>query len=122
MAKLFVKTYGCTLNKKDTDKVISDNFFTEDILEIKKCNYVLINTCGVKEQTQTKIINFLEKLKTLKIPQENIIVFGCLVNIDKESLLNVLPNAKYFTVENEKEILNIIGNKEEKIDKKKIQK
>ncbi|NCP98578.1 threonylcarbamoyladenosine tRNA methylthiotransferase, partial [archaeon] len=83
MSKLFVKTYGCTLNKKDTENVVKEHNFTEEFSEIKKADYIFINTCGVKEQTQTKILNFLKKLNENKIPQEKIIIFGCLVNIDK---------------------------------------
>jgi MiaB-like tRNA modifying enzyme len=120
MSKLFVKTYGCTLNKKDTENVVKEHYFTEDFAEIKKSDYILINTCGVKEQTQTKILNFLKKLKENKIPQEKIIIFGCLVDIDKEALVKEMPDAKYFKV-SEKEkievIINNVGNKKKNLKK-----
>jgi len=120
MSKLFVKTYGCTLNKKDTENVIKEHYFTEDFAEIKKSDYILINTCGVKEQTQTKILNFLKKLKENKIPQEKIIIFGCLVDIDKEALVKEMPDAKYFKV-SEKEkievIINNVGNNKKNLKK-----
>ncbi len=120
MSKLFVKTYGCTLNKKDTENVVKEHYFTEDFAEIKKSDYILINTCGVKEQTQTKILNFLKKLKENKIPQEKIIIFGCLVDIDKEALVKEMPDAKYFKV-SEKEkievIINNVGNNKKNLKK-----
>jgi len=110
MSKLFVKTYGCTLNKKDTENVVKEHNFTEEFSEIKKADYIFINTCGVKEQTQTKILNFLKKLNENKIPQEKIIIFGCLVNIDKEALVSEMPNAKYFKVSEKEKIESIINN------------
>jgi MiaB-like tRNA modifying enzyme len=110
MSKLFVKTYGCTLNKKDTENVVKEHNFTEEFSEIKKADYILINTCGVKEQTQTKILNFLKKLKENKIPQEKIIIFGCLVDIDKDALVSEMPNAKYFKVSEKEKIESIINN------------
>lgn len=112
MSKLFVKTYGCTLNKKDTENVVKEHNFTEEFSEIKKADYIFINTCGVKEQTQTKILNFLKKLNENKIPQEKIIIFGCLVNIDKEALVSEMPNAKYFKVSEKEKIECIINNVE----------
>lgn len=118
MAKLFVKTFGCTLNKKDTEDVTAGFNFTDDLKEIKNCDKILINTCGVKEQTQTKILNFLKKIKSEKIPDRKIIIFGCLVDIDKDSLKKICPNAKYFKVSEKKEILKIIGEKGKSNDKK----
>lgn len=118
MPKLFVKTYGCTLNKKDTETVINDNEFTTDLKEAKKANYILINTCGVKEQTQRSILNFLKQLKEEKIDEKKIIIFGCLVDIDKQAMLEILPNARYFKVSEKKKIEKIIG-KGKKIKKEK---
>ncbi len=113
MPKLFVKTYGCTLNKKDTETVINDNEFTTDLKEAKKANYILINTCGVKEQTQRSILNFLKQLKEEKIDEKKIIIFGCLVDIDKQAMLDILPSARYFKVSEKKEIEKIIGKGKE---------
>jgi threonylcarbamoyladenosine tRNA methylthiotransferase CDKAL1 len=119
MSKLFVKTFGCTLNKKDTEEIISNTDFTDDLKNIKTCEKILINTCGVKEQTQTKIINFLKKIKSEKILEKNIIIFGCLVDIDKEALEKILPNAHYFKVNQKKEIKKLIDINNKKTKTKK---
>jgi threonylcarbamoyladenosine tRNA methylthiotransferase CDKAL1 len=119
MSKLFVKTFGCTLNKKDTEEIISNTDFTDDLKNIKTCEKILINTCGVKEQTQTKIINFLKKIKSEKILEKNIIIFGCLVDIDKEALEKILPNAHYFKVSQKKEIKKLIAINNKKTKTKK---
>jgi threonylcarbamoyladenosine tRNA methylthiotransferase CDKAL1 len=122
MTKLFIKTFGCTLNKKDSLDVINNNSFTEDFSNIKHAKFILINTCGVKERTQTKIINYLTQLKTKKINQKKIIVFGCLVDIDKDALTKVLPDALYFKVSEKNKIKKIIGEGKLKIEKKEITK
>lgn len=122
MPKLFVKTYGCTLNQKDTENVVGNNQTTDDLNEIKSSEYILINTCGVKEQTQTKIINFLKKLKEEKINPKKIIVFGCLVDIDKQALLEVMPDAYYFKVSEKKEIEKIISKPDSNKNKKILSK
>lgn len=116
MSEIFIKTFGCTLNKRDSLDILNNNDYTDDLEKIKHSKFVLINTCGVKEQTQTKIINFLKKIKEKKIPQSKIIVFGCLVDIDKPSLLEVLPSAKYFKVK-EKEKLKKYLNLKKKENK-----
>jgi MiaB-like tRNA modifying enzyme len=115
MSKFFVKTFGCTLNKKDTEEVINLNETTSDL---QKSDYILINTCGVKEQTQTKIINYLKKIKLTNIKQDKIIIFGCLVDIDKSAMTSVLPNANYFKVAEKNNIKKLIGKG--KLKSKKI--
>lgn len=122
MEKIFLKTFGCTLNKKDSLDVLKNNSFTEELSNIKKTKYVLINTCGVKERTQTRIIHYLRELKNKKINQNKIIIFGCLVDIDKEALVKILPDAHYFKVSEKNKIQKIIGNQNIKFRKKEVSK
>lgn len=104
MNKLFVKTFGCTLNKKDTEEMIGSLKIIEDFKNIKSANVIIVNTCGVKEQTETKVISFLSKLKDNKISQKKIIITGCLLTINKDAMLKILPNARYLKKEDVQKI------------------
>lgn len=109
MKNIFVKTFGCTLNQKETLEITNNHIFTQDLKNLKDIDLVLVNTCGVKEQTQTKIINFLKRVNQ-KVPENKIYVYGCLVDIDKSCLKKVLPNANYFSLKEKqalKKILNL---------------
>ena len=106
---VFTKTFGCTLNQENTKEVTINCDITPDI---RKAKYILVNTCGVKEQTQTKVLRFLKYLKKENIPSEKIYIFGCLVTIDPESMKKILPNANYFKISENHKLKKIIEKKD----------
>jgi MiaB-like tRNA modifying enzyme len=79
--KVFIKTYGCTLNQTDSDamKGLLLANGVEIVQEEGSANVIILNTCTVKSQTQQKIIEKLKKLNGKKI-----VVAGCLVSANRE--------------------------------------
>ncbi len=81
--KIFVKTFGCTLNQHDSEVIkgilaSNGHELTEDL---EDAEVVVVNTCAVKQPTENKVINFLKKLDPKKV-----IVSGCLPLINLERL------------------------------------
>jgi MiaB-like tRNA modifying enzyme len=88
----YIETYGCASNK-------SDSYIISNVL--KKSNYnavslayaqfIIINTCGVKEQTENKIKARLEYLhqKFQNNHNKHIVITGCLPHISKD-YINVI--------------------------------
>ncbi len=78
MVKVCIITFGCSLNKYDS--IIMEYHISkagyEIIDNINDSNIVVINTCGVKKQTEDRIIDFIRKLN--KRYRGKIIVTGCL--------------------------------------------
>ncbi|MEM4266579.1 MAG: tRNA (N(6)-L-threonylcarbamoyladenosine(37)-C(2))-methylthiotransferase [Candidatus Nanoarchaeia archaeon] len=74
--KIFVKTYGCTLNQGDTEviKGILKQGGHKFVDSEKEADIIIVNTCGVKTVTQNKIIDYLKKISKTK----KVIVGGCL--------------------------------------------
>ncbi|MHA2037353.1 MAG: tRNA (N(6)-L-threonylcarbamoyladenosine(37)-C(2))-methylthiotransferase [Promethearchaeota archaeon] len=80
----YIETYGCTSNKADSyiiTTILNGTGYTQTTQE--EAQFLIINTCAVKEQTENKI---KERLKTLhELYQKNnekyIIVAGCLPHI-----------------------------------------
>ncbi len=80
---VYIKTFGCPLNKFDSLKIegalrylgipITDTEIDSDIF--------IINSCGVKKQTEDKVIDYLRNLKR-KYPNKKIILTGCLPKIN----------------------------------------
>jgi threonylcarbamoyladenosine tRNA methylthiotransferase CDKAL1 len=110
MNKIFVKTFGCTLNQKDTEEMVGNVNTFSDFKKIKLADAILINTCGVKEQTETKILNYLKKIKSLNISEKKIIITGCLLSINKDPMLKILPFAKYLKKEDVQRLFNKKGD------------
>ncbi|MFH1442725.1 MAG: tRNA (N(6)-L-threonylcarbamoyladenosine(37)-C(2))-methylthiotransferase [Candidatus Micrarchaeota archaeon] len=76
MKKLFIRTYGCTLNQSDSELMEAllvdkgNQLAPEDDADI-----IIVNTCAVKETTENKILHYLKKLDGAG---KKIIVAGCL--------------------------------------------
>ncbi|MBS3073068.1 tRNA (N(6)-L-threonylcarbamoyladenosine(37)-C(2))-methylthiotransferase [Candidatus Pacearchaeota archaeon] len=83
--KVFVKTYGCTFNQRDGQAIEGVLAKAGFILveNEESADIIVVNTCGVKEVTQNKIINYI---KSLKKPT---LVGGCLTKMVDFSKLNV---------------------------------
>jgi len=79
--KIFVETYGCTQNKGDSEiiKYLLKEFLVDSI---DKADIVIVNTCGVKGQTEKKIVERI----SLLLNNKKVIVSGCLPKIN----LNVI--------------------------------
>jgi len=80
--KFFLLTYGCTLNQSDSDiirAVMLDNGAKETKSE-SSSDVVIVNSCGVKNATEQKIMDKLRKLAGEKKPT---VLAGCLAANEK---------------------------------------
>ncbi|MFH8080864.1 MAG: tRNA (N(6)-L-threonylcarbamoyladenosine(37)-C(2))-methylthiotransferase [Candidatus Aenigmatarchaeota archaeon] len=91
MKNVYIETYGCSSNKSDSEimagLLISKGYnitFNE-----KDADYIIINTCGVKKQTEDRI---LKRLQDLAKTNKKIIVAGCLTKIDVGKIKSKIPN------------------------------
>lgn len=80
----FIETYGCTYNQSDSEKIetiLSNQNFIKTSLE--DANYIIINTCAVKQTTETKLMARIYEVSQ-NFQKKFIIVTGCLPQIDKK--------------------------------------
>ncbi|MFX1309935.1 MAG: tRNA (N(6)-L-threonylcarbamoyladenosine(37)-C(2))-methylthiotransferase [Promethearchaeota archaeon] len=80
----YIETYGCTSNKADSyiiSNVLKRSDYTETSFE--SAQFIIINTCAVKEPTENKIKARLSQLHKIlyKNPKKHIIIAGCLPHI-----------------------------------------
>lgn len=88
---IFVETYGCTSNKFDSERVIGilrEHGFNQVSNEYE-ADYIIINTCAVKSQTEEKIISRLSKLSN---NNKKLIITGCLTKVNLERIKNTVPD------------------------------
>ena len=94
----YIETYGCTSNKADSyiiSNALKKSNYTQTSLDDSQ--FVIINTCAVKEQTENKIKARLKNLYDLfyKNPNKHIIIAGCLPYIANnyiEIIKKIVPN------------------------------
>ncbi|MHA1729348.1 MAG: hypothetical protein ACTSWY_11530, partial [Promethearchaeota archaeon] len=93
----YIETYGCSFNQSDSSKIkkilISNNFSLLPEEHIGKDHeellpeFIIINTCAVKSQTQAKNLFRINNIKLN--PGQKLIIAGCLPWISEELLKKV---------------------------------
>lgn len=87
--KYYIKTFGCQQNKADSERVEQafQNRGMKPARGYRDANYVIINTCMVRESAENRVyglVNNLGMIKEEKLAQNEpykIIVTGCMVGV-----------------------------------------
>ncbi|KKN27879.1 hypothetical protein LCGC14_0860030 [marine sediment metagenome] len=90
----YIETYGCTSNKADSyiiSNVLTESNYTYSTLE--NAQFIIINTCAVKEQTENKIKARLKIFhdRFHNNTDKHVIIAGCLPHIAPD-YINVIRN------------------------------
>ena len=94
---IHIHTFGCKLNQYESEKISFElKNMGANITELKNADAIAINTCTVTNDSDKKLINYLDKLEN--ISQKKIFLIGCYVS-KKENLFNkenitIIPNDK----------------------------
>ena len=80
--KYFIKTYGCQMNVHDTENIkaiLEDMGYTESS-SFEKADFILLNTCAIRENAHNKVFGMIGRIKHLKEEREDIIagICGCM--------------------------------------------
>ncbi|MFQ6135744.1 MAG: tRNA (N(6)-L-threonylcarbamoyladenosine(37)-C(2))-methylthiotransferase [Candidatus Hydrothermarchaeales archaeon] len=79
--KVYFETYGCTMNRGDTEVMKGLVEGSHEIVgDVKDSDIVVLNSCGVIGYTERKILKRISSL------DKKVIVAGCLPKIDLESV------------------------------------
>ena len=93
--RVYIETYGCQMN-------VSDSELMEGLLtggghhianRIEDADVILLNTCAIRENAETKVINRLTQLSHRKRKQEDLIlgVCGCMAQHLRTKLVEAAP-------------------------------
>ncbi len=92
--RVYIETYGCQMNEYDTERILrllegSNYLETKDV---KEADFILINTCSVREKPEHKVYSALGRFKWLKEKKGAIIgVAGCVAQQEGGRLLDRVP-------------------------------
>jgi len=83
--KYFIKTFGCQLNVADSERIAA-GFKARGMIPAKnyqEADYVIINTCTVRQSAENRVYGLVHNLAKLKIKnlKLKIIVTGCMVGL-----------------------------------------
>lgn len=91
-----IVTYGCQMNQHDSERLAGQlkSIGYEYTESLQQANFVLVNTCCVRESAEKKIYGKIGELKTLKASNPNLIIgiTGCMAQKDREKLFVKAPH------------------------------
>ncbi|MCC5788151.1 MAG: tRNA (N6-isopentenyl adenosine(37)-C2)-methylthiotransferase MiaB [Opitutales bacterium] len=96
MNRVYIKTYGCQMNERDSEAVASmlrEKGYT--ILDREEeADVILLNTCSVRDQAEQKAIGKMGYLAKRKRENPNLIIgfMGCMAQNRGATLLDQLPD------------------------------
>lgn len=95
MKKVFIKTYGCQMNERDSDAVMAmllDRGYSLAKTE-RDADVVLLNTCSVRDLAEQKAIGKMGLLTRLKRRRSNLVLgfMGCMAQRLGPQLFDRLP-------------------------------
>ena len=94
--KVFIETYGCQMNFSDSEIVgsILSNDEYSLTTDINAADYILINTCAIRDNAEQRIRKRLKELKALQRKRSwlKIGVLGCMAERLKDQLMEEEDN------------------------------
>ncbi|RLG21607.1 threonylcarbamoyladenosine tRNA methylthiotransferase [Candidatus Micrarchaeota archaeon] len=75
---IFLDTYGCAINKADSN-IIRAILGKHNFTSLEKAEIVIVNSCAVKAQTESRVADAVRKYKRLG---KRVILLGCLPRIN----------------------------------------
>ncbi|MGB9857628.1 MAG: tRNA (N6-isopentenyl adenosine(37)-C2)-methylthiotransferase MiaB [Dictyoglomaceae bacterium] len=95
MSKYYILTYGCQMNKSDSEKYagIFESLGYQSAESIEDADVILLNTCSVREKAEEKVIGKLGELKRIKSKKPNVFIgiAGCMAQRVGKEFLNQFP-------------------------------
>lgn len=96
MPSVFIKTYGCQMNERDSEQVARQLAERGYVLakSERDADVILLNTCSVRDQAEQKAISKMQNLQALKEKKPGLVLgfMGCMAQSRGEALLNKLPD------------------------------
>jgi tRNA-2-methylthio-N6-dimethylallyladenosine synthase len=96
MPSVFIKTYGCQMNVRDSEQVaqmLQSRGYALASHETE-ADVVLINTCSVRDQAEQKALGKMGFMQSLKKNKPDVVLgfLGCMAQSRGEALLDRLPD------------------------------
>ena len=96
--KLFIKTFGCAMNERDSAHIIAElgakeNYTLTD--SPKDADLILINTCSVREKPERKLFSEIGIFAKLKKKGAKLGICGCTASAMGEVIIKKAPSVDF---------------------------
>ena len=90
--KMFIATFGCQMNSRDSEKIEGMLFEMgfEKTDNEKDADFIIYNTCCVRENSENKVYGNLGYLKNIKKEKPELIIALCGCMLQEESAVDII--------------------------------
>src|SRR4030088_1276569 len=96
MARIYIKTYGCQMNERDSEQVAQMLIARGHSMTCREdeADVVLLNTCSVRDMAEQKALGKMGMLGRLAKERPHVVFgfLGCMAQARGDSLLQNLPH------------------------------
>ncbi len=96
MPSVYIKTYGCQMNERDSEQVLQqlEAKGYELALTESSADVILLNTCSVRDMAEQTALNKMKHLQGMKKKNPNLVLgfLGCMAQSRGQSLIDSLPD------------------------------
>lgn len=97
----FIKTYGCQMNERDSENlsaILEEIGYTKTNV-IEEADFILLNTCAIREGAENKVFGQLGAIKNLKRTNPNLIlgICGCMPQ-EEVTISSILKTYNYIDI------------------------
>ncbi|MEL9939631.1 MAG: tRNA (N(6)-L-threonylcarbamoyladenosine(37)-C(2))-methylthiotransferase [Ignisphaera sp.] len=112
--RVYIETYGCALNRADSAimKTILVESGYEVVDRIEDADVVVLNTCVVRHDTESRMFSRMEYLKKLN---KRVVVAGCLARVLPAKVRRVLPSASIVVPQSVNRIVEAVESSEPQV-------
>lgn len=96
--KLFIKTFGCAMNERDSAHIIAELRQKEGYEitdEPKEADLIIINTCSVREKPERKLFSEIGIFSRLKKRDAKLGICGCTASALGEQIIKKAPSVDF---------------------------
>ena len=94
--KYFIITYGCQMNKSDSERITSvlENTGYQPASKMNEADLILVNMCSVRQSAVDRVYGLVPKFEKLKMekPKLKTILAGCILKRDKKKFKEIFDS------------------------------
>ncbi|WP_462137624.1 tRNA (N6-isopentenyl adenosine(37)-C2)-methylthiotransferase MiaB [Candidatus Mycalebacterium sp.] len=93
---LYIETYGCQMNEYDSDRIVTA-LGAEKTPEPSLADYIVVNTCAIREKADHKAFSSVGKFKRLKAVKPEVVIgmAGCVAQLYGDAILKKNPHLDF---------------------------
>jgi len=93
---MYLATFGCQMNEYDSERMVrlmAEEGYSQTT-DMEQADFILLNTCSIREKAELKVYSYLGRLRKLKIKKPGLIIglSGCVAQQEGKNLLKSVPH------------------------------